>query len=88
VLVEVHGHAEHAVAEVEQLVGEGRGQPAHAGDAVAGLQDTAHLLGREPGLVALQHVLDRVGDVFRPDRQIRHRVLFLVVWWLLVVGCG
>ena len=42
--VEVQREAEHAVLELEQLVGHGRGQALDAGDAVTGLGDRADLL--------------------------------------------
>jgi hypothetical protein len=71
VLVEVHGHAEHPVAEVEQLVGERPGQPGDVGDAVTGVDDATDLLLRSGGLVALEHLLDGVGDVLRPDRRVQ-----------------
>jgi len=47
----------------------------HAGDAVTGPADAADLLAGGPGGVRLDVPRDRVADVLRPDRELRHGVL-------------
>ena len=84
--VEVQGDAEGAVLELEQLVGHHRGQAADPRDAVAGLGDGADLFpaGRL-GLVVRHEALQRVPDLLRTDRKLRH-LLFLTVRLLEVRG--
>jgi hypothetical protein len=75
--VEVQGEAERAVLELEELVGHHRGQPAHAGDAVAGLRNGADLFAAGGlGLVVRHEALKRVPDLVRTDRKLRHHSSF------------
>ena len=71
-LVEVQGQAAHAAFELEELVDADAGQPGHRGDAVAHLDDPADLGGLEPGLEALEVLLERCGDVRGVDGQLCH----------------
>ena len=72
-LLEVEGEAEGAVLELQQLVRHGRGQPLDLRDAVSGNADRADLLARgRVRLVRLDKVLQRVPDLIRPDRELRH----------------
>jgi hypothetical protein len=73
--VEVQRQAERAVLELEELVGHRRGQPADASDAVAGLGDRADLFPAGGlGLVVGHEALQRVPDLVRTDRKLRHLV--------------
>src|SRR3546814_6037167 len=86
--VEVQGQATGAVLELEQLVGHDGGQAADAGDAVAGLGDSADLLTTGGlGLVVRHEALQRVQDLVRTDRTLRHhtslsRVCSVQFWCL------
>ena len=94
--VEVQGDAQGAVLELQQLVGHRRGQALDAGDAVTGLGDGADLfLAGRLGLVVRDEPLERVPDLLRTDRELRHRsasaLLDLsesvgVCWWSGVGG--
>ncbi len=90
--VEVQRDAEGAVLELEQLVGHRRRQALDPGDAVTGLGDGADLLlagGRR--LVVVDVLLERVPDLLRADRQLRHVpclfpesvVCQVCLWWWL-----
>ena len=71
--VEVQRDAEHAVAEVEQLVGHGRVQTLDPRDAVTGVDDPAHLgLVGLVGLVARDETLEGAADLVGTDGQLRH----------------
>ncbi len=71
--VEVQREAEGAVLELEQLVGHRRRQPGDPRDAVAGLGDGADLFAaRRVGLVVAHEALQRVPDLVRTDRKVRH----------------
>ena len=65
--VEVQREAEHAVLELEQLVGHRRGQALDAGDAVAGLGDGADLLAGDLRGVRRDVALERAPDLIRGD---------------------
>ena len=71
-LVEVEGQPEGAVLELEQLVDGGVGQAADAGDAVAHLDDLAHLVLLEGGRVPLEPPRDGGKNVAGVDRQLSH----------------
>ena len=97
--VEVQGEAERAVLELEQLVGHGRGQAGDPGDAVAGLGDGADLfLAGRLRLVVGDVLLERVADLLRTDRELRHlrpcSLLSLSLWlavswsWVSRRGAG
>ncbi len=73
--VEVEGHAEQAALELQQLVRHGRVEALDARDAVAGLHDAADLFAGGARRVRRDVPLDRIPDLFRPDRQLRHGVL-------------
>ena len=72
-LLEVEGEAEGAVLELQQFVGHGRGKTLDLRDAVAGKGDRTDFLARgRVRLVRLDEVLQRVPDLLRPDRELRH----------------
>ena len=85
--VEVQRDAQRAVLELQQLVGHRRGQAGDARDAVTGGRDGADLLlaGRRR-LVVVDVLLERVADLLRTDRQLRH-VPCLFPWWSSPVSC-
>ena len=71
--VEVQGNAQGAVLELEQLVGHGGGEAADPRDAVGGLGDRADLLlARGRRLVVLDVLVERVADLLRTNRKLRH----------------
>ena len=71
--VEVEREAQRAVLELQQLVGHGRGKTLDVGDAVAGVRDAADLFaGGRAGLVGLDERVQRVPDLLRTDRKLRH----------------
>ncbi len=71
--VEVEREAEGAVLELEQLVGHRRGQALDVGDAVTGVGDAADLLARgRARLVGAYVAVQRVPDLVRTDRELRH----------------
>ena len=72
-LFEVERETEGAVLELQQFVRHGRGQALDLRDAVAGNGDRTDLLARgRVRLVRLDKVLQRVPDLLRPDRELRH----------------
>src|SRR5690606_29297481 len=72
-LLEVEGEAEGAVLELQQFVGHGRRKTLDLCDAVAGKGDRTDLLARgRVRLVRLDEILQRVPDLLRPDRELRH----------------
>ena len=74
--VEVEGDAERAVLELQQLVRHGRGQALDVGDPVAGVGHATDLFaGGRVRLVGLDVGVQRVPDLLRTDRQLRHRCL-------------
>ena len=73
--VEVQGEAEEAVLELQQLVGHRRVETLDARDAVTGLHDATDLFAGGARRVRRDVPLDRIPDLFRPDRQLRHGVL-------------
>ena len=81
---------ERAVLELQQLVGHGRGQALDAGDAVHGLGDGADLFAaRCLRLVVGDEALERLLDLLRPDRELRHVRLPLLSWLrLCLVSSG
>ncbi len=71
--VEVQREAERAVLELQQLVGHGRGQTLDVSNAVTGVGDAADLFaGGRAGLVGLDERVQRVPDLLRTDRKLRH----------------
>ena len=73
--VEVERDAERAVGELEQLVRHRRGQALDVGDAVTGVDDAADLFaGGRTRLVGLDEGVQRVPDLLRTDRKLRHVV--------------
>jgi hypothetical protein len=73
--VEVERDAERAVFELQQLVGHGRWETFHAGDAVSGLRHRADLFAsRGLRLVVRDELLQRLPDLVRTDRELRHDV--------------
>ena len=92
--VEVQGDAQHAVLELQQLVGHGRRQTLDPGDAVAGGDDGADLLaGGGLGLVVLDEPVQRVPDLLRTNSEFCHAVLIrssLTQWCVssgMLVSC-
>ena len=73
--VEVQGDAQGAVLELQQLVGHRGREAGDPGDAVGALRDGADLLlaGRL-GLEVLDVLRQRVADLLRTDRELRHCV--------------
>jgi hypothetical protein len=71
--VEVQGDAQRAVLELQQLVGHRRREPRDPGDAVRALGDGADLfLAGRRRLVVVDVLLERVADLLRADRELRH----------------
>ncbi|CAB4945516.1 unannotated protein [freshwater metagenome] len=73
--VEVQGQAQEAALELEQFVGHRGMESFDAGNAVAGLDDTTNLFTGGCRRVRRDVPLDRIPDLFRSDRQLRHGVL-------------
>ena len=71
-LVEVHGEAQRAVLELEQLVHRRAGKARHACDAVGDLDDAAHLLRPNLRGVVGDVALERLGDLICADGQFCH----------------
>jgi hypothetical protein len=73
--VEVEREAQRAVLELQQLVGHRRRQALDVGDAVTGVADAADLFaGGRAGLVGLNELVQRVPDLLRTDRKLRHLI--------------
>src|SRR5690606_22149919 len=71
--VEVQGNAQRAVLELEQLVGHDGRESGDTGDAVRGLGNGADLFAASSlGLVVRHEALQRVPDLLRTDRKLRH----------------
>jgi hypothetical protein len=70
--VEVERDTERPVLELEQLVDTGVRQAGDARDAVADLEDAAHLRDLDGGLEPLEVLAQRVRDVLRVERQFSH----------------
>ena len=87
--VEVQGDAERAVLELEQLVGHRRGQAGDPRDAVAGLATvpTSSLLAAD-GLVVVDVLLERVADLLRTDRKLRHFPASSLILWSVGLWSG
>jgi hypothetical protein len=72
-LFQVQRETEGSVLELQQLVRHRRGKALDLGDTVAGDGDRTDLLARgRVRLVRLDKVLQRVPDLLRPDRELRH----------------
>src|SRR5207302_9682953 len=72
-LFQVQRKTERAVLELQQFVRHRRGKALDLRDAVTGLADRADLFARgRVRLVRLDEVLQRVPDLLRPDRELRH----------------
>src|SRR5699024_9309911 len=69
---EVLRQPQRAVLEPQQLVGHGRLETLDVSDAVTGVDNAADLLAGSRRLERLYVSLDRVADLLRPDRQLRH----------------
>src|SRR5690606_13901443 len=69
-----------AVLELQQLVRHRRGKATDAGDAVTGVGDGSDLLAcGGVRLVRLDEALQRVPDLLRSDRQLRHLTYVLAL---------
>ena len=64
VFLEVHGEARHPVGQLEQLARHAVVEAVDPGDAVADLQDGAHLRHVDGGGVARELLADDLGDLF------------------------
>ncbi|CAB4864703.1 unannotated protein [freshwater metagenome] len=73
--VQVQGETKQATLELQQLVGHCRVEAFNAGNAVAGLDDSSNLFTGGCRRVRRDVPLDRIPDLFRSDRQLRHGVL-------------
>jgi hypothetical protein len=83
--VEVQRDAEGAVLELQQLVRHRGRQAGDAGDAVGALGDRADLLlAGGLGLEVLDVLRQRVADLLRTDRELRHCVPTLCVFFVSV----
>src|SRR5208283_695814 len=83
--IQVQREAPGAVLELEQLVRHGRRQPFDPCDAVAALDDHAHLFGGSGGrLVLLDETRERVLDLLGPDSQLRHLLRVFLVWFVRI----
>ena len=74
ILVVSHA-AQQATLELEQLIGHRGMEAFDASDAVSGLDDATNLFTGGCRRVRRDVPLDRIPDLFRPDRQLRHGVL-------------
>ena len=72
ILVKVHGQAQGAVLELEQLIDRGARESGDPRDAVGDAQDATDLLGPDLGGVVGDVSLERLGDLIRADRQLCH----------------
>jgi hypothetical protein len=71
--LEVQRETQRAVLELQQLVRHGARESLDLGDAVHRLQDAADLLARARArVVGLDELVQRVADLLRTDRQLRH----------------
>src|SRR5262249_20404531 len=76
--VEVQRDTERAVGELQQLVGQRRGQALDMGDAVARVGDNADLLAGNLGRVRRDEALESATDLVGGDGQLGHRLLPLI----------
>ena len=70
--IEVQGQPEQASLELQQLIGHRRVQALDASDAVTCLDDATDLFASGLRRVRRDVPLDRIPDLLRPDRQLRH----------------
>src|SRR5690606_11176213 len=78
--VEVQGDAPRAVLELEQLVGHDGRESGDPGDTVRGFGNSADLFPAcSLGLVVRHEALQRVPDLVRTDRKLRHLLILTFV---------
>jgi len=76
VSLKVQRDTQSVVCELQQLVGHRRGQALDVRNAVTGVDHSADLFaGGRAGLVRLNKAVQRVPDLLRTDRELRHQCL-------------
>ena len=86
--VEVQRDTEQSSLELQQLVGHRRVEAFDAGNAIADLRDATNFFSGGGRRVRRDVPLDRIPDLFRPDRQLRHGVLLSFVGPAVRAVCG